>query len=163
MDSQSSRGQALVEMALTLPLFIALVFGCLDLLRYIYISSVLTDNSVNAARTAALANNQTTDCNVQRVAETDPGIFTAPSPDPAAVYGNTLATVPSTPAAGAGYVYIYPAVATSSTTCGNSVNRPGTASPPSSVTVRITYQFQPVTPLLPAFPIVAVSTQPTGY
>jgi Flp pilus assembly protein TadG len=154
-------GQALVEFALVLPLFLAVICSCVDVGRYVYIRALLTHNVRTAARLAALIENQATDCPSLSAAEVSSGFVV--TQDPASISGDTGLDY-RTPSNGSGYWYIYPAVATSTSQC-TGANRTGVGTPP-SVTVRITYLFAPVTPglgLTQNLTIITSSTQPTGY
>jgi Flp pilus assembly protein TadG len=48
------RGQSLVEFALVFPVFILLVFGLIDMGRYVYLNSTLSQAAREAARVAAV-------------------------------------------------------------------------------------------------------------
>jgi Flp pilus assembly protein TadG len=160
-------GQGLVEMALVLPIFLAVLLGFFDMGRYVYVRAVLTANAVAAARLAALPQNEDTDCAVLSTADAAPGGFPVPTQDPKsyAYAGNTQggqSTVPN----GSAYTYIYPAIAQNSSTCAGTTDRTG-AGTPASVTVTITCVFQPISPAILVFAqsltVVASSTQPTEY
>ena len=49
-----SRGQSLVEFALVLPIFILLIFGLIDMGRYAYLNSTLSQAAREATRVAAV-------------------------------------------------------------------------------------------------------------
>jgi len=49
-----SRGQSLVEFALVLPIFMLLLFGLIDMGRYVYLNSTLSQAAREAARVAAV-------------------------------------------------------------------------------------------------------------
>jgi Flp pilus assembly protein TadG len=49
-----SRGQALVEFALVLPIFLLLLFGLIDVGRYVYVSNAFNQAAREAARTGAV-------------------------------------------------------------------------------------------------------------
>ena len=49
-----TRGQSLVEFALALPIFMLLLFGLIDMGRYVYLNSTLSQAAREAARVAAV-------------------------------------------------------------------------------------------------------------
>ena len=49
-----SRGQSLVEFALVLPMFLLLLFGIIDMGRYVYMNSVLSQAAREGARLASV-------------------------------------------------------------------------------------------------------------
>ncbi len=157
------RGQAFVEMALVLPVFLSVVVGCVDVGRYVYIRSTLTHNARDIARLAAMVDNQSTDCAALASGKFGGGGFTI-TQDPASVAGDTGSDY-GTPTAGSGYVYIYPAAATSTSTCTGGARTGFGAC--KSVTVRITYVFQPLTPgiskIVSAPTVTIGSSQPVTY
>ena len=53
-DHRSNPGQALVEFALAIPIFLLLLFGVVDAGRYVYMSSVLSQAARESARLAAV-------------------------------------------------------------------------------------------------------------
>jgi Flp pilus assembly protein TadG len=161
-----NHGQAMVEIAMVLPVFMAVMTSCVDSGRYVYIRATLTHNARTAARLAALTDNRATDCPSLAAAGSSGGGFTI-SQDPNSKVGDTgidYTSPPTGPPAGSGYAYIYPAIATNNTGTCTGGNRTGAGTPP-SVTVRITYLFAPVTPIsfVGTFTIITSSTQPTAY
>lgn len=52
--SVRSRGQSLVEFALVFPIFILLVFGLIDMGRYVYMNSTISQAAREATRVAAV-------------------------------------------------------------------------------------------------------------
>jgi Flp pilus assembly protein TadG len=52
--AQRSRGQSLVEFALVLPVFMLLLFGLIDMGRYVYMNSTLSQAAREGARVAAV-------------------------------------------------------------------------------------------------------------
>jgi hypothetical protein len=148
-----------------MPIFIVVIFGCVDANRYVYIRSQLNTRAVNAARLLALPASRDSDCAGLSTAEATDGWFTL-NTDPASIFGDSAPPSATAVSSGTGYVYIYPAAATRITgtyTC-TGPNRDQSYS--GSVTVRITYSFDPSTPVLGAYlslPIVASATEPTEY
>jgi Flp pilus assembly protein TadG len=51
---QRTRGQSLVEFALVLPVFLLLIFGIIDLGRFVYMNSTVSQAAREAARTASV-------------------------------------------------------------------------------------------------------------
>lgn len=51
---KSSKGQALVEMAILLPFLVLLVFGCIEFGRYLYLKNTATNGARQGARVAAV-------------------------------------------------------------------------------------------------------------
>jgi hypothetical protein len=124
-------------------------------------------NTVAATRLATLVGNRSSDCASLTAAELSSGGFTITQdpdsyarPDPAPT---VVVNGPTTPAAGSGYVYIYPAVATNATgTCTGAARASG-----GTVTIQIEVKFSTVTPYMNRFLnnliITSISTQPTQY
>ncbi|MGH2512781.1 MAG: TadE/TadG family type IV pilus assembly protein, partial [Candidatus Limnocylindrales bacterium] len=52
--SRTSTGQSLVEFALVLPLFLLMLFGLIDVGRYVYLNSVMSQAAREGARVAAV-------------------------------------------------------------------------------------------------------------
>lgn len=52
--SKRSRGQSLVEFALVFPIFILLIFGLIDMGRYVYMNSTISQAAREATRVAAV-------------------------------------------------------------------------------------------------------------
>jgi Flp pilus assembly protein TadG len=53
-DRRHRRGQGLVEFALVLPLFLMIVFGIIDIGRYVYVTNAFNEASREAARFGAV-------------------------------------------------------------------------------------------------------------
>jgi Flp pilus assembly protein TadG len=53
-SERARRGQSLVEFALVLPIFMLLLFGLIDMGRYVYLNSTLSQAAREAARVAAV-------------------------------------------------------------------------------------------------------------
>jgi Flp pilus assembly protein TadG len=159
--------QSMVEFALLMPAFLLLTISTMDFGRYVYTRGLLNAEVTRAARLLTLDANKGTDCPAQQdVVEKANGIIN--SVDPHSIAGDTDPSVggsngPSTPPAGQGYVYIYPAVAQSVSNCVGAANRPGS----SEVVVQTTYSFVPWTPIVsdivPSLTIYCTSTQTTEY
>jgi Flp pilus assembly protein TadG len=63
---QRTRGQALVEFALVLPIFAMILFGIIDLARYVYTLNSLNEAAREAARVGAVAHRPTECSSVNR-------------------------------------------------------------------------------------------------
>ena len=168
---RSTQCQSLAEFALLLPIFLFVTSGMIDFGRYVYTQGVLNGEVARAARLVTLATNQATDCAVfNDVLGSTNGIINAADPhsisgDMAPGAGGPSGSEPSTPPAGQGYAYIYPAVATGLPVL---FHCSGAARPGSSlVTVQLTYTFVPWTPvvsrLASSFIVTASSTQTSEY
>ncbi len=162
---RTAGGQGMVEMALVLPAFLALVSGCVDVGRYVYISGQITANTATAARLAAVSANQATDCAPLAAAKQSAGGFTIyqDQNSTAALYGSGAFYTSANITAGTGYVFISPAVATDANgTCAGSARATG-----GSVTVTTTLKFATLTPYMGRFignlMITVSSADPTGY
>src|SRR4051794_20502352 len=59
-STRRSRGQALVEFALVIPIFILLLFGLLDVGRLVYINNALSEGAREAARYGSVQNRSNT-------------------------------------------------------------------------------------------------------
>lgn len=57
-----SRGQSLTEFALVLPIFAILLFGIIDLGRYVYTANALGNGAREAARIGSVGNRPSPDC-----------------------------------------------------------------------------------------------------
>ncbi len=57
-----ARGQALVEFALVVPIFLILMFGIIDFGRYVYTANALSNSAREAARIGSVGN-RPTECN----------------------------------------------------------------------------------------------------
>lgn len=57
-----SDGQALAEFALVIPIFLILVFGIIDLGRYVYTASALSNGAREGARSGSVGNRPSPDC-----------------------------------------------------------------------------------------------------
>lgn len=143
----------MVEFALLSPLVVLLVIGGIDVSRAVYAYNAISNASREGARLVSLKPQVQSDCDpLARMKSVAQGFNLAQ--DPHSIDSSTVNTDPNnstppngptTPTAGNGYVYIYPAVATNATgTCSNTANRP----PATSVTVQVNYAFTPITPLV---------------
>ena len=58
----SKRGQSLVEFALVLPFFAMLLFGIIDLGRYVYTTNAMANGAREAARAGSVGNRPSPEC-----------------------------------------------------------------------------------------------------
>ena len=146
----------MVEAALTLPIFLALLFVTIDLGRAAYTYVIIGQIAQSAARTMSLPDNSSTDCNIYTRAESNGNGYVLQA-DPRSISGDAdpVAT-PSAPTAGTsipnnrGDLYLWPAVATANPP--DSVgNCPGAGSKRCTthtrVTAQVTFRFVPWTPI----------------
>lgn len=165
----------MVEMALTLPIFLSLLFVTIDLGRAAYTYVIIGQIAQSSARTMSLPDNSTTDCTVFNRAINNSNGYVIQG-DPNSVSGDSDPVAnPSAPTAGSsipankGDLYLWPAVASASPPesvfhcAGNGTARGHSA----SVTAQVTFRFVPWTPIassvIGAFTLVAVSTVTSQY
>ena len=113
------RAQSMVEFALLLPVFVVILFLMIDFARLVYAYAAVSWAAREAARVVSLQPQAASDCGALQIAEgTAQGFLLTADPNSRA--GNSDPNspgppyAPSTPPAGQGYVYIWPAVATNS-------------------------------------------------
>lgn len=171
---RGSNAQSLVETTLVLPLFILVSIACIDAGRYAYVRATVVNSARATARSLSLYPGQTNDCNGLIAADNTPGaVSLSPDPNSLASTATFAPTAPGSIPGNAGYVYIFPAVSTATpqlndtTTPASSTNCQGQTRASGTVTVQITYQFVPWTPvagsLIPPLTITAYSQNPTEY
>ena len=167
--------QSLVEVALTLPIFLALLCVTIDLGRAAYTYVIIGQVAQSSARTMSLPDNANTDCTVFNRAETTTNGYTIQA-DPKSVSGDqdpvahpTAPTPGTSIAPNAGDLYLWPAVAAASPP-DSIVNCPGNGTArthASNVTAQVTFRFVPWTPIasqvIGAITLVAVSTVSSQY
>lgn len=163
---RGQRSQAMVEFVLTAPLFLIVIFGCIDIGRLLYAYSAISSAARDGARTASLQASIYSDCEVIREIELvgqgfpvvmDPNSLVGDS-DPNNPSG---ALQPQTPPDGVGYGYVWPAVATGDPPDSNcSSNTPRAVSQSvKHVAVEVQYHFVPVTPFVASLaPSIIVRT-----
>jgi Flp pilus assembly protein TadG len=144
----------MVEFALVAPLTILMVLLLIDFSRLVYTYAAISWAAREGARMVALAPNIASDCAaLQRVEQVGRGFPL--SADPNSISGNTDPNSPGTPGpttpvpAGQGYVYIYPAVATTppDTNCSGQPRNPVAH----DVAVEVQYGYTPLVPLFQTF------------
>jgi TadE-like protein len=147
-------GQALVEFALALPLALVLILFAVDIGRYVYTYSAISAAVREGARLIATEESLDSDCYAIALMEQVGKGFPL-TVDPHSLVGNsdpnnpTGSLQPSTPPTGAGFIYIWPAVATAvpqETNC-NGTQRGGSQTI-RHVAVQAEFNFVPVTPLI---------------
>ena len=141
-------GQTLVEFSLVAPIMLVLIFGTIDLGRYIYIRATLEANAVQAVRTMTLLENRYSDCAAWSLTATTSNTLSV-TVDANSKYSASQVAPPAgmagTPSANSGLIYLYPAVATSNSSgmCSSTNARPS-----GEVQVYIEYNFAPWTPAM---------------
>jgi Flp pilus assembly protein TadG len=143
---ERSFGQAMVETALTLTIYLMIIFAVVDLGRAIYYRNAATRAADAAARVMTLPSQRTTDCTAQAQA-VQAGNGLSISLDPSSVYGNGDPRTggASPPTTGQGYIYLWPALAQSAGTCTAGSGHTRAAG---TVVAQVTIAFQPWTPLI---------------
>jgi Flp pilus assembly protein TadG len=155
--SDSDRGQTLVEFALLLPIVLVTILFAVDVGRYVYTYSAISAAVREGARLVATSASLDTDCYaiamMERVGQGFPLTM-----DPNSIVGNsdpnnpTGSLQPTNPPAGAGYIYIWPAVALSTpqeSNCDGSQR--GGSQTIRHIAVQAKYNFVPFTPLVSQF------------
>jgi hypothetical protein len=150
------RGQALVEFALVLPIFLVLLFGIIDLGRYIYMNSTLSEAAREGARVAAVE--------AYWMGKTDPSCGAAAGPvcpaNVSALSTDVLAganrmIVPFNALAPADLAFVCTATAPAAVPNGQTCASPAIGS---FVSVRVGSVFRPLTPIISSiFP--SINTQ----
>ena len=146
---QRTRGQSLVEFALVLPVFLLLIFGIVDLGRFVYMNSTVSQAAREATRVASVEaswiGSSRADCN-QPAGPVCPANLAAFRADVLAAANREMAPFGSIAA-----VDLY-------TSCGTSAPTPVTTStcgaaaadraPGNLVAVRTVMNFRPITPII---------------
>ena len=167
------------------PLLFFIVFALIDVGRLVYIYNSISSASREGARLVALGPQLYSDCDPMNRMRTVAQTFTLQQ-DPNSIADSTknldpntnpmpAGAGPTTPAAGKAYLYIYPAVAPSTSVCDSSTQRncppnmtlAGSATNINAVAVEIQYSFQPLTPvissLFPSVDVRTISETPPDY
>jgi hypothetical protein len=148
-------GQSMVEFAIVAPFAVLMILLLIDFSRLVYTYAAISWAAREGARMISLAPNINSDCSaLLRVEQVGRGFPLVA--DPASIYGNqdpntTLTPGPTTPLAGQGYIYIYPAVATAppDTNC-NGRTRPLDIVH-HDVAVEVQYGYTPLVPMFRTF------------
>jgi len=147
----------LVEFALVSPLLVLMLLLLVDFGRLVYTYGAIAWATREGARLVSLQPQQATDCAViKRVVAVGRGFPL--TPDPNSIKGNTDpnnpsgSLVPTTPPAGTGYIYIWPAVAPRTPQDTNCDGTPRLGSQTArDVAVQVQYTYLPLVPLIASF------------
>ncbi|HEV3460841.1 MAG TPA: TadE/TadG family type IV pilus assembly protein [Candidatus Dormibacteraeota bacterium] len=170
------RAQSLVEFTLVAPLLLLIIALTVDFARVVYTYSAISAAARAGARTLSLKDQEGTDCQVFQTTEAVGQGFNL-SADPNSVAGNVNPNTggpsgPTTPPAGQGYVYIWPAVSTgrppdAAGLCTGSGAPRAPAGQAREVAIEVQYGFKPwisiVADFIPVFNIKTVSVVQTEY
>lgn len=147
--SRKARGQALVEFALIFPVFLVLFFGVIDMGRYVYMRSVLSQAAREGARLAAVE--------ASWIGASDPSCGAAGGPVcPAGVTGGSSLQAHATAAANR-MVAPFASVNTLYLSCTSAGGAPtgewtgvscASRNPGDVVSVRVMLTFTPLTPII---------------
>ncbi|HEV3096392.1 MAG TPA: TadE/TadG family type IV pilus assembly protein [Candidatus Dormibacteraeota bacterium] len=154
-------GQSTVEFVLVAPIAIAMILLLIDFSRLVYTYAAISWASREGARLVSLAPNINTDCPALRRVEQVGRGFPIVA-DPNSIQGNqdpngVGSPGPTTPAAGQGYVYIYPAVA--STPPDTNCTGPSRNPVAHDVAVEVQYGYTPIVPVFRTFiPDITIKT-----
>ena len=153
----------MVEFAIVAPFAVLFILLLIDFSRLVYTYAAISWAAREGARMISLSPNINSDCGaLRRVEEVGRGFPLVA--DPNSVAGNqdpngSLSPGPTTPAAGQGYVYIYPAVASTppDTNCSGG-SRPQDISHP-DVAVEVQFGYTPIVPMFRTFiPNITIKT-----
>jgi Flp pilus assembly protein TadG len=162
----------MVEFALLFPVFVIMLFLMIDFARLVYAYAAVSWAAREAARVVSLQPQAASDCAALQIAEGTAQGFSLKA-DVNSVVGNadpngTSTPNWSTPAAGQGLIYIWPAVATSAPAESNCDGTARAVSPTvQDVAVQVKYRYLPITPLigsfLPPITLTTISVVHTEY
>ncbi len=144
---RSTRGQGLVEFALVIPVFVLALFGMIDVARYVYLSSTLSQAAREGARVgsveASYRGSSDSTCG-------DTGGPVCPSDDSALVTDiQSGANRMMTPFANVDHVYVSCVASTGTPPTGSWTGSSCASNASGSlISVRVTEQFQPLTPFV---------------
>ena len=169
---RGQRAQGMVEFALLAPVLITILFLTLDFARLVYTFAAVSWATRQAARVVSLEPQNTTDCLALHTAEQTAQGFKLTA-DPNSRAGNSdpnapaAPYAPTTPPAGRGYVYIWPAVAGADPDNNCSGATRGAAGTIQDVAVQVKYTYLPLMPLIssivPSFTITTISVVHVEY
>lgn len=150
VDKSTGRGQALVEFALVIPVFLLLIFGLLDMGRFVYMHSTLSQAAREGARLGAVE--------AYWVGSTDPSCNTGGGPvcpaDLAALRNDILvaANREMTPFANITLANLYTSCDVATPPSGNWTTQTCVSNQPGQLmSVRVVFTVQPMTPIVSAF------------
>jgi Flp pilus assembly protein TadG len=165
---ERQQAQSMVEFSLLAPVFLIILFLTIDFARLAYAYAAVSWAAREAARVVSLQPQASSDCAALQTAEgTAQGFLLTADPNSRA--GNSDPNspgppyAPSTPPAGQGYIYIWPAVATN-TPPDSPANCVGTSARPiaagvQDVAVQVKYRYLPLMPLISSFlPPITLTT-----
>ncbi len=154
-------GQSMVEFAIIAPITVVMILLLIDFSRLVYTYAAISWAAREGARLVSLAPNINSDCAaLRRVEEVGRGFPI--KADPNSIRGNadpngSGSPGPTTAPAGQGYVYIYPAVA--STPPDTNCTGPSRQPVAHDVAVEVQYGYTPIVPLLRSFvPDITIKT-----
>jgi Flp pilus assembly protein TadG len=148
------------------PIFLAVMFGAIDVSRLLYTYAAISSAARDGARTASLSSALFSDCQIIQEVEMVGQGFPVQM-DPNSVVGNSDpnnpsgALRPTTPPPNIGYAYVWPAVATGNPPDSNCSSTQQRSISPTvkHVAVEIQYHFVPLLPLWSGFsPNIIVKT-----
>lgn len=150
-----TRGQSMVEFAIVAPVAILFILLLIDFSRLVYTYAAISWAAREGARLVSLSPNINSDCGaLRRVEEVGRGFPLVA--DPNSIQGNQdpnggLSPGPTTPSAGQGFIYIYPAVASAppDTNC-TGPSRPMDQQHP-DVAVEVQFGYTPIVPMFRSF------------
>jgi Flp pilus assembly protein TadG len=158
-----TRGQSMVEFALIAPFVVVMILLLIDFSRLVYTYAAISWAAREGARMVSLAPNINSDCSaLARVEQVGRGFPLVA--DPNSIRGNadpngSGTPGPTTPAAGQGYIYIYPAVASypPDTNCNGPARLMAQQNP--DVAVEVQYGYTPIVPMFRSFiPNITIKT-----
>ncbi len=143
----ASRGQALVEFALVVPIFLLIVFGLVDVARLVYLNSTISQAAREGARVGSVE--------ASYRGSSDPACGTlggpvCPSDDTALINDvRAGANAMMTPFGSVDHVYVSCDLPTDTAPSGSwTTTSCSDHTPGDVISVRVTVQFQPITPVL---------------
>jgi Flp pilus assembly protein TadG len=150
VSDREHRGQALVEFALVIPIFLLLVFGMMDMGRFVYMHSTLSQAAREGARLGAVE--------AYWVGSTDPSCNTSGGPvcpaNLAALRTDVLAAANRmmTPFGNIAATKLYTSCDATTAPSGNWTTQTCLSNQPGQLmSVRVEYTIQPMTPIINAF------------
>src|SRR4030081_45516 len=159
--SKRFRGQSMVEFAIVAPIAVVMILLLIDFSRLVYTYAAISWAAREGARMVSLSPNINSDCGALKRGEGGGRGFSLVA-DPNSVQGNADPNGgggpgPTTPAAGQGYIYIYPAVASNppDTNCTGAARNPVAH----DVAVEVQYGYTPIVPMFRTFvPDITIKT-----
>lgn len=163
----------MVEFAILAPILLMMFFLTIDFGRLVYVYSAIAWAAREGGRMASLEPQKATDCLIyQRVLQAAQGLSLAPDPNSLVNDSNPNAPAPplqpATPPPGQGYIYIFPAVSTTTPQYPNNcTGDPRSNSKSFPVAVQIQYTYAPLatwfSDFLPNITLRTISVVSTEY